>query len=55
MTDQQLYLAIGVPILTNAAMMLLGFTLLSSHFNKRIDDLRSEMIARFEALEKLFG
>ena len=50
MTDQQLYLTIGVPILANFTMMLLGFTLL----NSRIGDLRSEMNSRFDALEKLF-
>jgi hypothetical protein len=46
--SQQLYLAIGIPILANFAMMLLGFTLLSNHVSamntaltKRLDGLRS--------------
>ena len=68
MTDTQLYLAIGVPIVANFAALLLGFTLLSSRISDtngridnlraemigRIDDLREEMIARFESLERLF-
>ena len=57
MTDTQLYLAIGVPIVANFAALLLGFTLLSSRIsdtNGRIDNLREEMIARFESLERLF-
>lgn len=44
MTDLQLYLAIGVPILFN----LLGFTLLSH----RISDLREDMRARSQHLEE---
>ena len=43
--------------MANFAALLLGFTLLSSRIsdtNGRIDDLREEMIARFESLERLF-
>jgi hypothetical protein len=47
MTDTQLYLAIGVPVLTNAAMLLLAFTAL----NTRISDLRANMEARFASVE----
>lgn len=36
MTNTQLYLAIGIPIITNAAMLLLMFTAL----NRRMDDLK---------------
>ena len=57
MTDFQLYLAIGVPILFN----VLGFTLLSARINDqrddtgtRINELRSEMRDRFDHMEKLF-
>jgi hypothetical protein len=59
MTDRQLYLSIGVPILFNAAM----FGILIAYINAkidgvnsrvdavhtRIDALRAEMNARFEA------
>jgi hypothetical protein len=47
MSDTQLYLAIGVPIVTNAAMLTLAVTLLLMHINsrfgamdKRFDDMR---------------
>ncbi len=47
MTNQQLYVAIGVPILFNAALLGLvvgyfntRFADLRSHFNTRLDDLR---------------
>ncbi len=53
MTDQQLYLAIGVPILVNTATMLLGFTLMSNSLNKRIDDLRSDINSRLDLMSKL--
>lgn len=46
MTDIQLYLAIGVPIVFNAAMILM----LQHHVNA----LESHVNARFEASEKLF-
>lgn len=47
MTDTQLYLAIGVPIVFNAAMLLL----LQSHVNSRFDNqdrLFSEKLRRVE-------
>ena len=37
MTDLQLYLAIGVPVLFNAAALGLVATLLMSHMNSRFD------------------
>lgn len=40
MTDLQLYLAIGVPVLFNAAALGLVATLLMSHMNSRFDDMR---------------
>ena len=36
MTDTQLYFAIGVPVVSNAIMLLLFATMI----NKRLDDLR---------------
>jgi hypothetical protein len=54
MTDIQLYLAIGVPILFNAAM----FTLFASMLNKRIDDkidgLSASVNARFDSVNARF-
>jgi len=51
MTDTQLYLAIGVPILTNAAMLTLALTIGFSTINNRISDLRANMDARFASIE----
>jgi hypothetical protein len=45
-TNQQLYLAIGVPMLFNA--MLLG--ILAAHFNTRIDDLKAHLNTKFDQL-----
>jgi hypothetical protein len=36
MTDAQLYFAIGVPVISNAIMLLLFATMI----NKRLDDVR---------------
>jgi hypothetical protein len=47
MTDTQLYLAIGVPVVINATMFMIAFTAL----NTRISDLRDTMNARFASLE----
>jgi hypothetical protein len=44
MSDTQLYLSIGLPMLFNAAM----FTVLILYINAKIDSLRNEMNARFE-------
>lgn len=51
MTDTQLYLAIGVPILSNAAMLTLALTIGFSTINNRISDLRATMDARFASIE----
>ena len=47
MTDAQLYLAIGVPVVSNAIMLLIFTTLINSRIsafegaiNKRFDDMR---------------
>ncbi len=43
MTDTQLYLAIGVPVVSNAIMFLLFSTMLNARFadiNHRFDDMR---------------
>lgn len=49
MTNQQLYLAIGIPILFNA----LGFTLMMLHFNKRMDDLKDLWRAELRRVEEV--
>jgi hypothetical protein len=50
MTDTQLYLAIGVPILFNAAM----FTLFSGMLNKRMDDRFESVNRRFDDMRDLW-
>ena len=45
MTNEQLYFAIGVPSLINIGMITLLYLALSG----KIDSLRNEMNARFEA------
>jgi len=54
MTDTQLYLAIGVPIVVNILFNGTMAMLLSNHFNACLTALQSEFYARIEALEKLF-
>jgi hypothetical protein len=44
-SDLQLYLAIGAPLIFNALMV----TILMAYINAKIDGLRGEMNARFEA------
>jgi len=50
MTDTQLYLAIGVPILFNAAM----FTLFSNMLNRRIEDKFESVNKRFDDMRDLW-
>jgi hypothetical protein len=53
MTDTQLYLAIGVPILANAAM----FGLLMAYINARFDGVRGEFNGvnqRFDHINQRF-
>lgn len=54
MTNEQLYFAIGIPIVCNFAIIAVFYGLLNTNLNKRIDDLRSDMNARFDGMEKLF-
>jgi hypothetical protein len=49
MTDTRLYLAIGVPILFNAAM----FTMFSSMMNKRFDDMRDLWRSELHRVEEV--
>lgn len=50
----QLLVVIAFPILVNAIFTATLFLLLSNSFNSRISDLRSEMNARFEAIDRRF-
>jgi hypothetical protein len=49
-TNQQLYLAIGIPILFNATLTGLVVSLLSAHFNARFNAIDK----RFDAVDKRF-
>jgi hypothetical protein len=49
MTDTQLYLAIGVPIVTNATMILL----LHASINKRLDDMKDLWRAELHRVEEI--
>lgn len=49
-TNQQLYLAIGVPMLFN--VVLIG--LVVAHFNTRFDDLKSHLNTRIDDLRELW-
>jgi hypothetical protein len=60
MTDIQLYLAIGVPIVSNAVMLLLfsavvnaRITSLENSLNKRLDDLRDLWRAELRRVEEV--
>jgi hypothetical protein len=45
-TNQQLYLAIGVPMLFNVVLLGIGM----AHFNIRIDDLKAHLDMKFDQL-----
>lgn len=51
MTNSQLYLAIGIPILTNAAMLLLIYTALNQRMNDLKEMWRSELRRVEEVLD----
>lgn len=48
-TDLQLYLAIGVPMLFNLGGFALLYSTLSRQISTEVSSLRAEMNARFEA------
>jgi len=50
-TDTQLYLAIGVPVVMNAAMLMLAFTALSLRFDDMRDLWRAELRRVEEVLD----
>ena len=53
MPVDQLWLVVGLPILANAIFTGTLAIVLTANFNARLSDLRSDMIERFKALEKL--
>ena len=54
MTNTQLYLVIGVPILFNFGFMLTFFVLLNSNINARFDGIRGEFNERFNGINQRF-
>ena len=62
MTDTQLYLAIGVPIVSNAIMLMLFSTLINARIaafenaiNKRFDDMRDLWRAELHRVEEVLA
>lgn len=60
MTDTQWYLAIGVPVISNAIMLMLFSTLINSRIaafetaiNKRFDDMRELWRAELHRVEEV--
>jgi CBS domain containing-hemolysin-like protein len=53
MSNVQLYLLIGLPILANAIFTGALAIVITANVNARLSDLREDMKARFTALEKL--
>jgi len=51
MTDAQLYLAIGVPVISNALMLTLGLTLLDRLFTERLKRVEDVVDARLKNIE----
>jgi hypothetical protein len=49
-TNEQLYLAIGVPLLFNATLVLI----LMAWVNAKLDGMNSKFDARFNAIDKRF-
>lgn len=55
MTNEQLWLVVGLPILANAVFTGALAIVLTINFNARLSDLQSHMNTRFESLEKLMN
>ena len=53
MIDTQLYLAIGVPVVLNAAMLTLAVTLMMNHMNSRFDGMRDLWRAELRRVEEV--
>ena len=56
MTDTQRYLAIGIPVVTNAAMIGLLIAYMNGRFdavNQRFDDMRNLWLAELHRVEEV--
>jgi hypothetical protein len=53
MSDTQLHLAIGVPVVLNAAMLTLAVTLIMNHMNSRFDAMRDLWRAELRRVEEV--
>jgi hypothetical protein len=53
-TNDQLYLAIGIPLLFNASLILGLFVLMNSMLNSKFDAFRAEMNSKFAAIDARF-
>ena len=56
MTNEQLYIAIGIPILTNAALLGLLLAYMTARFNavdRRFDDMRDLWRAELHRVEEV--
>jgi hypothetical protein len=53
-TNQQLYLAIGIPMLFNASLLGLIVVLLNAKFDARFDGLNAKFDAKFESITARF-
>lgn len=53
-TNQQLYLAIGIPLLFNASLIGVLFALMNSALNAKFDAFRHEINAQFSAMDARF-
>jgi hypothetical protein len=53
-TNQQLYLAIGIPMLFNASVLGFVVVLLNAKFDAKFDGMDAKFTARFDAIDKRF-
>jgi hypothetical protein len=53
-TNEQLYLAIGIPLLFNALLILGLFALMNSVLNSKFEAFRAEMNSKFAAIDARF-
>lgn len=49
-TNTQIYLLIGVPIIFNFGIMIALFTIINTNINHQFTAFRSEMSAKFDSL-----
>lgn len=54
MTNTQLYLAIGVPLAFNTALVVVVYVLVSARIAESVSGLQGQMNARFDAVNQRF-